>query len=352
MPIVRGGKYHAGNLSHGARLGRAAARGRGFGTGLCRNVPLLATVSDTQRGEVWSAGYQPSGVTADVYEAVFAEDRAEIHRRDGAISTTMEVVVSPEDDAEVRRISITNLGVRTREIEVTSYAEVVLAPPAADTAHPVFSNLFVQTEFVPDVSTLLATRRPRSPDEAPVWAAHVVVVEGETVGGAQYETDRARFLGRGRGIRTPMSVVDGRPLSNTTGAVLDPIFSLRHRVRLAAGASAHLTFSTLVSSSREAALDLADKYHDPKNKSSLQKQAIPRLLFRMTQDSSFFGHCDASSTAVSILPPSPIRRPGRLQRRSAGTREMSATSTQCWTGLSLIARFARPRGCARAVHAL
>ena len=218
---------------------------------------------DTQRGEVWSAGYQPSGINADAYEAVFAEDRAEIHRRDGAISTTMEVVVSPEDDAEVRRISVTNLGVRTREIEVTSYAEVVLAPPATDAAHPVFSNLFVQTEFVPDVSTLLATRRPRSPDEAPVWAAHVVVVEGETVGGAQYETDRARFLGRGRGIRTPMSVVDGRPLSNTTGAVLDPIFSLRYRVRLAAGASAHLTFSTLVSSSREAALDLADKYHDP-----------------------------------------------------------------------------------------
>src|SRR5262249_2226962 len=116
---------------------------------------------DTQRGEVWSVGYQPTGVNANVYEAVFAEDRAEIHRRDGAISTTMEVVISPEDDAEVRRISLTNLGVRAREIELTSYAEVVLAPAAADAAHPVFSNLFVQTEFVPDVSALLATRRPR-----------------------------------------------------------------------------------------------------------------------------------------------------------------------------------------------
>src|SRR5262249_48218931 len=191
------------------------------------------------------------------------EDRAEIHRRDGAISTTMEVVISPEDDAEVRRISLTNLGVRAREIELTSYAEVVLAPAAADAAHPVFSNLFVQTEFVPDVSALLATRRPRSSEEAPVWAAHVVVVEGETVGGAQFETDRARVLGRGRGVRTPMSVIDGRPLSNTTGSVLDPILSLRHRVRLAGGASAHVTFSTLVTSSRESALDLADKYHDP-----------------------------------------------------------------------------------------
>jgi cyclic beta-1,2-glucan synthetase len=220
-------------------------------------------VRDTQRGQVWSAGYQPTGAVADSYEAIFSEDRVEIRRRDGAISTTTEVVVSPEDDAEVRRISLTNLGVRAREIELTSYAEVVLAPPMADAAHPVFSNLFVQTEFVPDVSALLATRRPREPHDVPVWAAHVVVVEGETVSGAQYETDRARFLGRGRGVRTPMSVIDGRPLSNTTGSVLDPIFSLRCRVRLAGGASARLTFSTVVSSSREAVLDLADKYHDP-----------------------------------------------------------------------------------------
>src|SRR5262249_57602758 len=98
--------------------------------------------------------------------------------------------------------------------------------PMADAAPPVFANLFVQTEFVPEVSGLLATRRPREPQDAPVWAAHVVVVEGESVSGAQFETDRARFLGRGRGIRTPMSVIDGRPLSNTTGSVPDPIFSL------------------------------------------------------------------------------------------------------------------------------
>ncbi len=218
---------------------------------------------DAHHGDVWSAGYQPTSATPDTYEAVFAEDRAEFRRRDGAISTTMEVVVSPEDDAEVRRITVTNLGTRAREVELTSYAEVVLAPPAADAAHPAFSNLFVQTEFVPDETALLATRRPRTPEEPPVWAAHVVVVDGDTVGGAQYETDRARFVGRGRSIRTPMSVIDGRPLSNTTGSVLDPIFSLRQRVRLAAGASAHVTFSTLVTSSREAALDLADKYHDP-----------------------------------------------------------------------------------------
>jgi cyclic beta-1,2-glucan synthetase len=218
---------------------------------------------DRQSGVVWSAAYQPSGVEPDTYEVAFSEDHVEIRRRDGAIATTLEVVVSPEHDAEVRRVSLTNLGTRTREIELTSYAEIVLAPPAADGAHPAFSNLFVQTEFASELSALLATRRPRSHSEPQVWAAHVIVAEGETVGDVQCETDRARFLGRGRGIRTPMSVIDGLPLSNTIGAVLDPIVSLRRCVRLAAGASARVTFSTLIASSRDEALALADEYNNP-----------------------------------------------------------------------------------------
>ena len=103
---------------------------------------------DVDTGAVWSAGYQPSGVEPDAYDASFFEDRVEISRRDGTITTRLEVAVSPEDDAEVRRVTLTNSGSRTREIELTSYAEIVLAPDAADAAHPAFSNLFVQTEFV------------------------------------------------------------------------------------------------------------------------------------------------------------------------------------------------------------
>ncbi|MBI5627912.1 MAG: hypothetical protein HY953_03250, partial [Candidatus Rokubacteria bacterium] len=218
---------------------------------------------DADSGESWSAGYQPRGGEPDSYEVVFSEDRATIARRDGAIATTLEVIVSPEDDAEVRRVSLTNLGTRTREIELTSYAEVVLALPEADAAHPAFSNLFVHTSFASELDTLLATRRPRSRDERHIWLAHVVVVEGETVGGVEWETDRARFLGRGRGIRTPGAVIGGQPLSNTVGAVLDPIVSLRRRVRLPPGTTARVTFSTLVAPSREEAVDLADKYRDP-----------------------------------------------------------------------------------------
>ena len=193
---------------------------------------------------------------------MFREDRAEITRRDGSIVTTLEVAVSQDTDAEVRRVSLTNNGSRIREIDLTSYAELVLAPPRHDGAHPAFSKLFVQTEFVADIGAILATRRLRSPTEAQVWAAHLVVVEGETVGALQFETDRAGFLGSGRGIRTPISVIDGESLSNTAGTVLDPIFSLRSRVRIAPGATVRLAFWTLVASSRAEVLDLVDKHRE------------------------------------------------------------------------------------------
>ena len=218
---------------------------------------------DVDSGAVWSAGHQPSGKEADRYDVIYTEDKAEFSRRDGSIATHLTVVVSAEHDAEIRRLTLTNLGTQHRHIEITSYAEIALAPQPADVAHPAFQNLFVQTEFVPGIGALLATRRPRSSLEHPIWAAHVAAVDAETGGMVQYETDRARFLGRDHSVRSAVSVIDGRPLSNTVGAVLDPIFSLRYRVSLAPGAAVHATFSTGVAASRADALDLADKYREP-----------------------------------------------------------------------------------------
>jgi len=215
---------------------------------------------DEETGEVWSAGFQPSGTEADTYDVVYSEDRAKIMQRHRSLSTTLEIVVSPEDDAELRRLTVTNLEDRDREIDVTSYAEIVLAPQGADEAHPAFSNLFVETEFVPELGTLLASRRPRSADEPRVWLAHLIALEGETLDTLQYESDRARFLGRGRGIRAPRSVVDGKPLSNTAGTVLDPIVSLRQRVAIPGRGTAHLVFATLVAHSRAEVLAAAEKY--------------------------------------------------------------------------------------------
>ena len=217
---------------------------------------------DVRSGEAWSAGYQPSGAEPDSYDVRFSEDKVEYNRRDGAITTILEVVVSSEDDAEVRRLSVSNAGSRPREIEITSYAELVLAPPATDAAHPAFSKLFVQTEYDAKTGVILATRRRRSPSEPEVWAAHLAIVEGETVGGIEIETDRARFLGRGRDIRSPMAVTDGRPFSGSVGTVLDPIFAMRRRVRIQPGETVRIAFWTIVAPSRANVLGLVDKHQD------------------------------------------------------------------------------------------
>jgi len=219
-------------------------------------------VRNAASGAVWSAGFQPCGVEPDSYEVTFSEDRAEFVRIDATVITTLEVVVSPEDNAEVRRVSIANTGSSAIDLDVTSYSELALAPPATDSAHPAFSKLFVQTEFVTNLGVLLATRRRRAHTEPELWAAHHVAVEGAVLGTLEYETDRARFLGRGREVHEPVAVMDGRPLSNTVGAVLDPVFALRQRVRIQPGATVRLSFWTCVSSTRARVLDLFDKHRD------------------------------------------------------------------------------------------
>ena len=218
---------------------------------------------DVRSGMVWSAGHQPVRRKPQVYSVAFSEDKADFRRVDSGISTRMEVVVSAEDNAEVRRVSLTNHSARMREIELTSYAEVVLNTPGADAAHQAFSNLFIETEFITGENAVMAHRRQRSSEERPIWGIHAVVVEGESVGGIQYETDRGRFLGRGRNASNPIAVMEDRPLSNTTGAVLDPVFSLRRRVRVLPNQTVSCSFSTAVAYSRQDALALADKYVDP-----------------------------------------------------------------------------------------
>ncbi|GAB6851458.1 GH36-type glycosyl hydrolase domain-containing protein [Paraburkholderia kururiensis] len=217
---------------------------------------------DTLGSQVWSASAQPVASEPEYGDVVFGEDHAEFTRRDGSLITTVDVLVSGEANGEVRRVSLANSGRSTREIELTSYAELALATPAADNAHPAFSRMFVQTEHLAEFAALVATRRPRSHDDAEVWAAHFAVVEGEIVAEPQYETDRLRFLGRGRNARSAASIADDQPLSNTTGTVLDPVFSLRYRVQVPPGKVVRVTFWTVVAESRAQLLDLIDQHHD------------------------------------------------------------------------------------------
>ncbi len=216
---------------------------------------------DVHDGRTWAATTQPSGQVAVSGEILFDEDRAEFSRHDGSLSSVLEVLVSGEDDGEVRRITLVNNGRRSQEIELTSYAELVLAPAAADDAHPAFSKLFVQTEYVAEYAALVATRRLRSGTETPVWAAHFAVVEGALTAPVEYESDRARFLGRGRTLRDVLADLR-RPLSGSAGTVLDPVFSLRRRLRIAPGEMARVSFWIVVAETREALFDLIDKHHE------------------------------------------------------------------------------------------
>ncbi|HET9494407.1 MAG TPA: glucoamylase family protein, partial [Chloroflexia bacterium] len=225
---------------------------------------------DTQSGAVWSAAAAPFGGEPPGYHAHFAPDKAEYFRRDGDIETQMEVVVSPEDDAEVRRVTLTNRGSRAREIELTSYAEIALAEQSADEAHPAFSKLFVETEYYPAHGALLASRRPRSAGDRRNWLVHVVAVSrhDDTTGALvlpfpeEYETDRMAFLGRGGTPAAPRAMMNGQRLGNTEGAVLDPIFSLRQVVRVAPGTRVQVSFVTAAAETKEEAYALSDKYHD------------------------------------------------------------------------------------------
>jgi cyclic beta-1,2-glucan synthetase len=216
---------------------------------------------DVASGAVWSATYQPCGVEPTAYAVTFTEDRVEYVRRDGTLTTTLQVLVSPEHDAEVRRISIVNAGRQARELESTSACELVLAPAASDLAHPAFSKLFIETAYLPHCGALIATRRRREPGEQEIWSAHQLV-DGGSREPLEYETDRARFIGRCREDDAPLGVMKGARLSNTTDTVLDAMFALRHRVVVEPGATVNLSFWTMVASSRAELIDLLDKHHD------------------------------------------------------------------------------------------
>jgi len=217
---------------------------------------------DADTGVVWSATANPCPSEPDDYHVTFSADKAEFRRRDGDLETHTEVAVSPEDDVEIRRVTVINRGREVRRIEATSYFEVALTEQAADQAHKSFSNLFVETSSVPELNSVLFTRRPRSAEEERVWGFHVLACEASETCEWTCETNRARFLGRLRGVANPAAVEQGGPLSGTTGPVLDPACSARRGARVQPGESARFVFATGVARERDAAERLCEKYHD------------------------------------------------------------------------------------------
>jgi cellobiose phosphorylase len=219
---------------------------------------------DVETGEFWSTAHQPTLHQPEHFEAIFSDARAEFRVRERDYDAHTEIVVSPEDDIELRRVRLTNRGRTARTIEITTYAEVVIAPAAADAAHPAFSNLFVQTAWLPAAQALICTRRPRSAGEVVPWMCHLMAVHDARVEALSYETDRAAFIGRGRSLARPRALSDRlqTQLGNSDGSVLDPIVAIRCRITLAPEQSATIDIVTGVADSDEACRHLAEKYRD------------------------------------------------------------------------------------------
>ncbi len=256
---------------------------------------MFCYVREGDSPKYWSNTHQPVGRRPSMYEATFSEGRVEYRRRDGGIETFTQVVVSPEDDLEVRRIRISNRSRGTRRIELTTYAEVVLQALGADMAHPAFGNLFVQTEALPEHHALLATRRARSREETPPWLFHILAVNGPMEATCSWETDRLKFLGRGRTPVHPQAMDSPADLSNTTGAVLDPIVALRRSFILQPDQTVAVDLVLGIAPSRHEAIALVTRYHDPRctervlEMSWSHQQVLLRQINATEADAQLFG---------------------------------------------------------------
>ena len=316
--LLSNGRYHvmANNAGGGYSRWRDLAITRWREDRTVDNWGTFVYLRDCDNGRYWSTTYQPTLRKADHYEAIFGQARAEYRLRDQSIEAHTEISVSPEDDVEIRRLKLSNLTSRSRRIEVTSYAEVVLTLLSADLAHRSFSNLFVQTEILPDRQAILCTRRRRTPGEKVPWMFHLLVAPGAHISEPSYETDRAKFIGRGRTVANPIAL-DNRDyqakkvsqLSNTDGSVLDPIIAIRRIITLPADDSATLQIISGVADTREEALALLDKYCDKHfverafEMAWFQSQEVLRRINASESDAQIFGRL-----ASAVIYSNPILR--------------------------------------------
>jgi cyclic beta-1,2-glucan synthetase len=308
VQLLSNGRYHVMVTNAGGGYSRrkdlAVTRWREDGT--CDNWGTFCYIRDLASGAFWSTGYQPTLERPENYEAIFSEGRAEFRRRDsvgaggGRIETHTEIAVSPEDDIELRRVRIINRSRQRREIDVTSYAEVVIAPPAADALHQAFSNLFVQTEIMRERRAILCSRRPRSLGEQPPWMLHLMAVHGAGVGEVSYETDRARFIGRARSTAAPLAMSDPAALSGAEGSVLDPIVAIRCRVTLEPDETTTIDMVSGVGDTRDAALSLVERYQDRRLADRVfdlawtHSQVVLRQLNATEADAQLYAHLAGS----------------------------------------------------------
>lgn len=277
-------------------------------------------IQNLNSGNVWSATSKPFNDPGEDYKVTCFPNMIKFSRKDGNIITQMEVFVSPEDQVEIRKVSLTNLSQYNRDIEVTSYFEVVLDELSADIAHPTFNKLFIQTGF--ENNTLFAFRRPRVPNKKELYLMHSVKVEGEQLGDLEYETDRTKFIGRNRSLANPKAMDINQPLSNTVGGVLDPIMSLRVRVRINPGKTVNVYYLTGIGETKVKVLNLAEKYRNPYYVNQAKELSWSYNLMELTNLELAFDEANLlSSLASQIIYPGPIRKNINIRKN---TRSQSA----------------------------
>jgi cyclic beta-1,2-glucan synthetase len=233
-------------------------------------------VQDLESGECWSAGFQPVASQPETQEVLFFPHKAEFQRRDHDISLRIAVTIAPDDDVEIRRLTLINHSNRPRHLRLTSYGEVVLSPQSADQRHPAYNKLFVESEFLPELNALLFRRRLRSTDEQPIFLMHLLVADPEVEEVCHFETMRSHFIGRGGTLRSPAAIKGKTGLTGFVGAPLDPIMSISHEIHLEPltkaqevhfpfsepRMSTRMAFITLAAESRQEAISLAQRYQE------------------------------------------------------------------------------------------
>jgi cyclic beta-1,2-glucan synthetase len=268
VQLLSNGRYHVMITNSGGGYSRwndlAVTRWREDTTRDSHGI--FCYIKDLSNGVFWSNTWHPILHPAKEYECLFSQGHVEFRRQDQGIHTRTEIVISPEDDAEIRKISITNKTTSIKILEITSYAEVVLASQASDEAHPAFGNLFVETEIHPEHDAILCTRRPRSKEETPPWLFHLMQSHDTTVDAVSYESSRMTFTGRGNTLAHPRAMNLDK-LSGGQGAVLDPILSIRYRIRINPGKTAVIDLIYGIAETREICESLLHKYRDPYLKS-------------------------------------------------------------------------------------
>ncbi|MDP4285550.1 MAG: glucoamylase family protein [Bacteroidota bacterium] len=264
VQLLSNGRYHVmiTNAGGGYSRWKDLAVTRWHEDVTCDNWGTFCYIRDLDSKKYWSNTHQPTLSKADKYETAYSQGRVDFNTKQNEIETHTEIVVSPEDDIEMRRLRVTNLSGIRKTIEVTSYAEVVMATAASDLMAPAFSNLFVQTEINPHQHTIMCTRRPRSAEEQSPWMFHLMATEGKHAEEISYETNRMAFIGHGNSILNPQAMNNPGKLSGSQGSVLDPIVAIRYKIILEPEEVATIDIVIGIAETKEICQGLINKYQD------------------------------------------------------------------------------------------